>query len=554
MNLSDLFRRFAGPAVPILACGLCVALFRSFSSGIDYHAIIHAARATPRELVWTSILFTALSYFALIARDDCALVYIGAKVAAAPLLLASCCGSALGNAIGYGPLTGEAVRDRVYGAAGLRPEQIDRVMLFIDAGFGLGLAAFIAATAMLSGPALAGLLGLPAALVRLPAAMLLLATLGLIVLGVRHQGPFAFAGVPLSMPSPRIALVQQMVTGCDLTAAALALRVLLPASGIDFFSFAAIFSTATALGNISRVPGGVGIFETVVYLGLARYMPHNQLAAALLIYRGVYFLLPPMLAGAALAGFELRSDAVVRGGSILPGADLLAPIFLSVITFSIGVMLILSGATPAVDWRLAALQGVLPLWAVEISHLLATLAGVFLLFVSRGLYHRLDGAWWLALLLALVNVGFSLTKGLAFGETAAILFLLFLLLATRRQFTRPAAFLRRPFTIGWFIAITAVIAAAIGIMLFAFRDVAYRREIWWQFEFDAQASRAMRALLGASLLAVGISLWQLMRTASGRIELPSARQLASAASIVRGQERSAALLALMGDKSFLFSR
>ena len=75
------------------------------------------------------------------------------------------------------------------------------------------------------------------------------------------------------------------------------------------------------------------------------------------------------------------------------------------VTFAVGVMLILSGATPAVDWRLAALQGVLPLWAVEISHLLATLAGVFLLFVSRGSYHRLDGAWWVALLVALVNVG-----------------------------------------------------------------------------------------------------------------------------------------------------
>ena len=90
---------------------------------------------------------------------------------------------------------------------------------------------------------------------------------------------------------------------------------------------------------------------------------------------------------------------------MLLGADLLAPTFLSVVTFAIGIMLILSGATPAVDWRLAALQGLLPLWAVEISHLLATLAGVFLLFVSRGLYHRLDGAWWLAMLLALVNVG-----------------------------------------------------------------------------------------------------------------------------------------------------
>ena len=175
MNPGNLLRRFAGPAATILACVLFVVLFRKLSSGIDYHAIIHALRGTRRELVWTSILFTALSYLALIARDECALVYIGARVAAAPLLLASCCGSALGNAIGFGPLTGEAVRVRVYGAAGLHPEQIDRVMLFIDAGFGLGLATFIAAVAMLSGPGLAGLLGLSTLYVKVPAAMVLLA-------------------------------------------------------------------------------------------------------------------------------------------------------------------------------------------------------------------------------------------------------------------------------------------------------------------------------------------------------------------------------------------
>ena len=157
-------------------------------------------------------------------------------------------------------------------------------------------------------------------------------------------------------------------------------------------------------------------------------------------------------------------------------------------------------------------------------------------------------------MITLINVALSLAKGLAFGETAAMLFLLFLLLATRRQFTRPAAFLRQPFTVGWFIAIAVVIAAATGIMFFAFRHVPYRHEIWWQFEFDAQASRALRALLGASILALGISLWQLLRTASGRMELPSTEELSRAAHVIRQQERSAAMLALMGDKSFLFSR
>ncbi len=542
----------------VVACGLIIFLFHSLSQDIDYHAMMRAVRETPRKVIWASISFTALSYLALIGRDECALTYIGSKVSVAPMLLASFCGSALGNAIGFGALTGEAVRDRVYGAVGLGSEQIDLITIFIDMGFGAGLLAFAGASAMLAGPALASRLAVPRAALGLTGAVLLLATLGLMAAACWRHSRFDLAGLSVAMPNPGIVLSQFLLSQLDLFGGAAALWILLPATHVDFFSVAAVFAVAIGLGAVSRIPGGLGVFEAVVFLSLARYAPHDELAAALLIYRGVYFLLPLVLAAAALAVFELDRGAGARspmtGGRILIGADLLAPIFLSVLTFSVGVMLILSGATPAVDWRLAALQSVLPLWTIEISHLLATLAGVLLMFVARGLYHRLDGAWWVALIIALFNVALSLAKGLAFGETAAILFLVFLLLATRRQFNRPAAFLRQLFTVGWFSAIAVVIAAATGIMFFAFRDVAYRNEIWWQFEIDAQASRALRALVGASILALGISLWQLLRIASGRVQLPSVEELSRAAEIIRQQDRSAALLALMGDKSFLFSR
>ncbi len=98
-----------------------------------------------------------------------------------------------------------------------------------------------------------------------------------------------------------------------------------------------------------------------------------------------------------------------------------------------------------------------------------------------------------------------------------------------------------------------MIAGAAGILFFAFRDVAYRREIWWQFEFDAQASRSLRAILGASIFAIGISLWQLLRAAPGRVKPPTALDLERASEIIRAQDRGAAMLALMADKSLLFS-
>jgi phosphatidylglycerol lysyltransferase len=66
-------------------------------------------------------------------------------------MLASFCGSATDNAIGFGVLTGKAIRDRVYGAVGLGSEQIDRITLFNEMGFAIGLVSFAALSAMLAG-------------------------------------------------------------------------------------------------------------------------------------------------------------------------------------------------------------------------------------------------------------------------------------------------------------------------------------------------------------------------------------------------------------------
>jgi phosphatidylglycerol lysyltransferase len=549
-------RRLAGPAAALIACALLLALLHGLSRGFEYRGVIEALRETPNAWIWLSVLFTALSYAALVARDQIALKYVGVKVATPAMLLASFCGSALGNAVGLRALTGDAVRDRVYGAVGVKPEHTARVMLFINVAFAIGLGAFIAESLMLAGSTVALPLGISIVALRILGAAALIAIVAILVRRVCRREPVAIGRIAIETPSLSITLLQLVASTIDLAAAAAALWFLLPRGAVGFFSLAAIFSAAIALGVISRIPAGLGVFDIVVFVGLRAIVPANQLAAALLIYRGVYFLLPLMLAAASLAWFELRS--VPGRGSraerrVSLGAALLAPVFLSAITFVVGAMLIVSGATPALDWRLAAVQRVLPLWAVEISHLLATLAGVFLLYVARGLYHRIDGAWWLALLIAIVNVGFCLAKGLAFAETAAMIFLVCLLLATRRGFTRPAAFMHQPFRLGWFIAIAVVIAGATGILFFAFRDVAYRREIWWQFEFDAQASRSLRAVLAASIFAIGISLWQLLRAAPGRVKPPTIDDLARAAEIIRAQDRSDAMLALMADKSFLFS-
>jgi phosphatidylglycerol lysyltransferase len=341
----------------------------------------------------------------------------------------------------------------------------------------------------------------------------------------------------------------------DIAAAAATLWLLLPGQAIDFISFIAVFAVATLLGVISHVPGGLGVFEAAVVFALGRSAtPPSAVVAALLAYRVVYFLLPLLASAALLAAFELRVGVAAPAfNRVRRGADHIAPLFLGVITFASGALMLISGATPAFNYRLALLSTTVPLWIVEASNTLVSVSGVVLLFVARGLFGRLDGAWWLAMVVACLSFVLSLTQGLKFGEAALLGCLICLLLATRKRFDRPAWLLRENFTVEWFVAIGTVTAVTVWIMFFAFRDVPYGHDLWWEFAFDAKAPRALRATLCAAVLASLIALWQLLRPAPGRVQPPAAAELAEAEAIIRRQDRSDGLLAMMGDKSLMFS-
>ncbi len=555
-GMVGLMRRLMGPVIALVACGIVLALLHGLSHGIDYNAMIRAMRRTPNQLLLWSVGATAVSYAALIARDVCALRYVGARIPVSALLLGSFCGSALGNAVGFGALTGGAVRYRAYGAVGVQSDQITRIMLFITVGFGVGLTAYAAASALLAGRTIGRLLHLAPIGLHIGGIVALAAVALLVVACGLRRAPIRLGQWVIEVPGAGLTLAQILLTAVDLVGAAAALWLLLPEGKVDFATFSAIYAAATALGVISHVPGGIGVFEAVVVFALGSRVSPSLAAAALLAYRAVYFLLPLMLAGVLLAAYELTRLAGRSTGAterVLRGAGLLAPIYLSVFTFAVGIMLIISGATPAFGKRLALLHDLVPLWAVEMSNFFGSLAGVLLLFVARGLFHRLDGAWWLALLVAVVNLGLSLAKGLAWDEAAVIAFFILMLLATRREFTRPASFLRQPFTAEWFAGIVVVLAGSSWILFFAFRDVAYTHDLWWRFEFDEQAPRALRALLGMAVLALVLGTGQLLRTAPGRVVPPSSDELDQAGKIIGEQGRSEAMLAMMGDKSFLFS-
>ena len=278
-------RLLRSPAM-LIAGAIIVILFSDLVPDLDYHAMIVALRRTPASAIVWSIGATALSFAALVGRDACALRYIGARASFLALLLASFCGSALGNAAGFGALTAAAVRYRVYGAVGIKPDDVARLLMFVAGGFALGLAGVGGLAGLMEADPVAGLLGWSPQMLRMISAAAVASSGCVLIFGLR--GEIRIGGFSLVAPSKSLAATQLALTSIRLLAAAMALWVLLPPMPVSFVTFAAIFSAATALGVVSHIPGGAGVFELVVLWAFRDRASSDTVAAALLAYRGVY--------------------------------------------------------------------------------------------------------------------------------------------------------------------------------------------------------------------------------------------------------------------------
>ena len=120
--------------------------------------------------------------------------------------------------------------------------------------------------------------------------------------------------------------------------------------------------------------------------------------------------------------------------------------------------------------------------------------GVGLLVLAHGLYRRLDAAWYLTMWLLCAGVLLSLLKGFDYEEAAILGAVAVVLISGRSRFRRRASLIEQRFSVPWVAAVLLVLAAAVWLVLFAYRHVPYSNELWWQFAFEAPAPRSLRAL------------------------------------------------------------
>lgn len=230
-------------------------------------------------------------------------------------------------------------------------------------------------------------------------------------------------------------------------------------------------------------------------------MPSHEALSALLAYRAIYYLLPFVIALVLVVAREawLRRTGFMRATTWLQAwVGAVTPQALAAGVFLCGVVLLFSGATPAVDARLHELRHIVPLSLLELSHLIGSAAGVALLLLARGLQRRMDAALHVTVVLLITGIVASLFKGFDFEEALLLTAILTALYSAKGRFTRRAALLEEPFSVPWTLAICLAVAASITLGWFSARNADYSRELWWQFAFHANTPRVLRATCSSS--------------------------------------------------------
>ena len=558
MNTEHAFRRWLRILGPFLGMGLFIAaLF------VLHHALQHYRYRDLREVVrqmpaWRILLaagITVLSYLVLTGYDTLAMRYIRHSLPYRKSALASFEGFAFSHNLGLAFVSGAAVRLRLYSVWGLSALDVAKVAAFNSFTFWLGWSAIAGSAFVLSPGEALGVLPVPGSALRIAGALMVLAVPAYILICGFRRRPFTIAGWEIELPSARIAILQLILSATDWVLAGAVLYVLLPGvPGYLHVLFCFLF--AVPGGVISQVPGGLGIFESVVLFLLSPHLPVPRILAGLVVFRGVYYLLPLGVAALLLGLHELmlRRKGVLKALNLAERWFPVAiPQVLAATTFLAGGVLVVSGAIPRIGWRIELLRGLMPLPVVELSHFLASVAGVALLLLAPGIQKRVHSAYRLTVGFLFAGMLLSMMKGLDYEEAVILGLILIALLPCRKQFHRRGAFLGRSLTPAWAASIILIFVASIWLGLFSYKHVAFRPTLWWRFSLRGDAPRFMRAtagMLGATLL---LAMWQLMRPVlrkhGPRGAMDGERILALAAR----HPGTYAYLALLGDKQFLFN-
>ncbi len=296
-------RSLGGLALSLSIAAAAVYVLARAVKKLDLAHVLSIVEATDLHLIAMALAFIVLSYASLTLYDLFALRTIGRRdIPYRAAALGSFTSYPIAHGIGAVALVSPLVRYRIYAPYRLGAIDIANISFLTGLTFWLGNLTALGLSLMIDPDAFGWMEYWPPAINRLVAAALLCAVAAFVVWSWPGRRS---ARWPVRLPSGPAVLLQIVVGLFELSAAALAMYVLMPPElGIDLARLMAVFIAATLLGFASHAPAGIGLFDATILLGLGG-VDQERLLAALLIFRALYHLLPFVLALVVFGSVEL---------------------------------------------------------------------------------------------------------------------------------------------------------------------------------------------------------------------------------------------------------
>ncbi|MBD2450621.1 UPF0104 family protein [Nostoc sp. FACHB-152] len=272
----------------------------------NYHDIFNAIAAIPQQRLAWAIGLTVFGYIVMAGYDILGFAYINRSLHWQKIALTNFISSSFSNTIGFALLTGSAIRYRFYSKWQVSRIAIAQIIAFVNFTFWLGMFTVAGLIFLIHPLKIPTQLHLPFTTVRPLGVIFLCLILIYLIASFTIKQPLIIRNHEFRFPSFPISLMQIIISSLDWMFAAAVLYALLPTyTPLAYLDFLGIYLLAMFAGIVSNVPGGLGVFETVILLILSAKISAVAVLGSMLAYRGVYYFLPLLLATGLLTFDEI---------------------------------------------------------------------------------------------------------------------------------------------------------------------------------------------------------------------------------------------------------
>lgn len=290
-------RQIVPVVLSLVLLGLAAWAIRQELKHVSLMDIERSLAAIPPLNKLAAIALTSFGYFTITGYDLLAFRYIHCPLAVPKIMLTSFISYAVGNTIGFTLFSGTAIRYRFYTFWRVSRVQIAKIIVFTHLSFWIGMLTIGGVVFLVDPLTVPDLLNLPFASLHGLGILFLALALLYLLLSWCYRKPFRLHKESVALPSINLSLGLIAVSAIDWSIAAAVLYILLPShSGLSFVGFFGIYVLALTAGIISTVPGGLGVFETVMLWFRPSSVSASDMLGVLLAYRGIYYFLPLIVA------------------------------------------------------------------------------------------------------------------------------------------------------------------------------------------------------------------------------------------------------------------